>query len=111
MWELWPKGEKQQGQDYSEIPPAVLELEYLRVEPFLTVYGEVEEALEIREDIERLRSDLDSMMRNFTKNVEHVARDLFDKWMQEQLDADHEAIKELQKWREEFTKRHREETT
>ena len=96
-----------QGQDYSEIGRAVLELEYLHVEPFLTVYGEVEAALEIREDIQRLRADLDSMMRNFTKNVELVARDLFDKWVQEQLEADREAIKELQKWREEFTERHR----
>ena len=94
-----------QGQDYSEIGRAVLELEYLRVEPFLTVYGEVEESLEIREDIQRLRSDLDSMMRNFTKNVELVARDLFDKWMREQLDADREAIEELKKWQEEFTER------
>lgn len=94
-----------QGQDYSEVSRAKLELEYLRVEPFLTVYGEVEEGLEIREDIQRLRADLDSMMRNFTKNVEFVARDLFDKWVQEQLEADREAIKDLQKWREEFTKR------
>jgi len=98
-----------QGQDYSEVSRAKLELEYLHVEPFLTVYGEVEEGLEIREDVQRLRADLDSMMRNFTKNVELVARDLFDKWMREQLEADREAIKELQKWREEFTKRYAEE--
>ena len=88
-----------QGQGYSEIGRAVLELEYLRVEPFLTVYGEVEEALEIREDVQRLRSDLDSMMRNFTRNVELVTRDSFDKWMREQLEADREAEKKLQDYR------------
>jgi len=45
-----------QGQDYSELDKAKLELEYLRVEPFLTVYGEVEEALEIKEDVRKLES-------------------------------------------------------
>lgn len=45
-----------QGQDYSELSKAKLELEYLRVEPFLTVYGEVEEALEIKEDVRKLES-------------------------------------------------------
>lgn len=98
-----------QGQDYSELSKTVLELEYLRVEPFLTVYGEVEEALEIKQDIQSLRTDLDSLMRNFTKNVEVVAHDLFDKWMREQLEDDREAIKELQKWREEFTRRYYED--
>lgn len=33
---------------------ATLELEYLKVEPFLTVYREVEESLEIKEDVTRL---------------------------------------------------------
>ncbi|MDH5688051.1 MAG: site-specific integrase [Candidatus Bathyarchaeota archaeon] len=93
-----------QGQDYSEVSRAKLELEYLHVEPFLTVYGEVEESLEIREDVQRLRSDLDSMMRNFTRNVELVARDVFHKWMREQLEADREAMRDMQKWREEFTR-------
>jgi len=99
-----------QGQDYSELSRAKLELEFLRVEPFITVYGEVEESLEIREDIQRLRADLDSMMRNFTKNVEIVARDLFDKWRREQYEADREAQKDLQKWRDEFVKRYERET-
>jgi len=40
-----------QGQDYSELSKAKLELEYLRVEPFLTVYGEVEESIEIKQDV------------------------------------------------------------
>lgn len=98
-----------QGQDYSEIPRAVLELQYLKVEPFITVYGEVEESLEIKQDIQSLRADLDSFMRNFTKNVEIVARDLFDKWLREQYEADRVALKELQEWREDFTRRYREE--
>lgn len=43
-----------QGQDYSELSRAKLELEYLRAEPFLTVYGQVEETIEIQEDVKRL---------------------------------------------------------
>ena len=43
-----------QGQSYSEFSKAVLELEYLRVEPFLTVYGEIEESLEIKQDVAKL---------------------------------------------------------
>ena len=45
------------GQSYSEIDSAKLELEYLRVEPFLTVYGESEEILRIKTDIEKDRDN------------------------------------------------------
>lgn len=45
-----------QGQDYSELSKAKLELEYLRVESFLTVYGKVEESLEIKQDVRKLES-------------------------------------------------------
>jgi len=44
------------GQSYSELSKAKLELEYLRVEPFLTVYGQTEENLEIKEDVRKLES-------------------------------------------------------
>jgi hypothetical protein len=47
-----------QGQDYSELSKAKLELEYLRVEPFLTVYGEVEESLEVKEDVKKLERSI-----------------------------------------------------
>jgi len=43
-----------QGQDYSELSNAKLELEYLRVEPFITVYGKAEESLEIKQDVKKL---------------------------------------------------------
>ena len=43
---------------------AKLELEYLRVEPFLTVYGQVEENLEIKEDVARLESRIVDLNRN-----------------------------------------------
>ena len=44
------------GQEYSELSKAKLELEYLRVEPFLTVYGQNEEALEIKEDVRKMEA-------------------------------------------------------
>lgn len=44
------------GQEYSELSKAKLELEYLRVEPFLTVYGQTEENLEIKEDVRKMEA-------------------------------------------------------
>jgi hypothetical protein len=44
------------GQSYSELNKAKLELEYLRVEPFLTVYGQSKENLEIKEDIRKMET-------------------------------------------------------
>ncbi len=52
------------GQEYSELSKAKLELEYLRVEPFFTVYGQVEENLEIKEDVRRLESRIVDLNRN-----------------------------------------------
>jgi len=52
------------GQSYSELSKAKLELEYLRVEPFLTVYGQVEDNLEIKEDVARLESRIVDLNRN-----------------------------------------------
>ena len=104
-----------QGQDYSEVSRAKLELEYLRVEPFLTVYGEVEESLEIKEDVRKLERrildlnrTIDDLQHTLEGKVESITRRLFDKWLREQYEADREAIKDLQKWREEFNKRYKE---
>ena len=44
-----------QGQSYSELSRAVLELAYLRVEPFVSVFGDLESS-EIKEDVSRLES-------------------------------------------------------
>ncbi|MHC3130202.1 MAG: tyrosine-type recombinase/integrase [Candidatus Bathyarchaeota archaeon] len=44
------------GQEYSELSKAKLELEYLRVEPFLTVYSQTEENLEIKEDVRKMET-------------------------------------------------------
>lgn len=44
------------GQSYSELSKAKLEFEYLRVEPFLTVYGQSKENLEIKEDIRKMET-------------------------------------------------------
>jgi len=55
-----------QGQDYSELSKAKLELEYLRVEPFLTVYGEVEESLEVKEDVRKLEARITQLNREMT---------------------------------------------
>ena len=103
-----------QGQDYSEVPRAVLELQYLRVEPFITVYGEVEESLEIKEDIQRLESrivdlnkevegqkqTIEELTNTLVQKVEQIARHVFPELLKE----DREAIKELEEWRKEFSK-------
>lgn len=56
-----------QGQDYSELSPAKLELEYLRVEPFLTVYGTVEENVEFKEELTKLEGTINLLAK---RNVE-----------------------------------------
>lgn len=56
-----------QGQGYSELSPAKLELEYLRVEPFLTVYGTVEENVEFKEQISKLEGTINLLSK---RNVE-----------------------------------------
>jgi len=56
-----------QGQDYSELSPAKLELEYLRVEPFLTVYGTVEENVEFKQQISKLEGTINLLSK---RNVE-----------------------------------------
>lgn len=44
------------GQSYSELSKAKLELEYLRVEPFLTVYAQNEENMEIKQDLKKMET-------------------------------------------------------
>lgn len=110
-----------QGQDYSELTPAILELEYLKVEPFITVYGEVEESLVIKQDIQRLESrtvdlnkeiegqkqTIEELSKSLVQKVEKIARHIFPELLKE----DREAIEELKKWREEFTRRYKEEVS
>ena len=106
-----------QGQDYSELTPAILELEYLKVEPFLTVYGEVEESLVIKEDIQRLearivdlnkevagqKQTIEELTNTLVQKVEQIARHVFPELLRE----DREAIKELQKWKDQFEGRYK----
>jgi len=98
-----------QGQDYSELSKAKLELEYLRVEPFLTVYGQVEESLEIKEDVKKLERRIldlnrtvDDLQHSLEGRVEEITRRLFEKWMDEYTE-------ELKQARLDFTKRYAEE--
>ena len=55
------------GQEYSELSKAKLELEYLRVEPFLTVYGQNNESLEIREDVKMLEGRIVELNRELAE--------------------------------------------
>jgi len=98
-----------QGQDYSELSKAKLELEYLRVEPFLTVYGEVDESLEIKEDVKKLERrildlnrTIDDLQHSLEGRVEEITRRLFEKWMNEYTE-------ELKQARLDFTKRYEKE--
>lgn len=96
-----------QGQDYSELSKAKLELEYLRVEPFITVYGQIEETLEIKQEIQKLKTQLKTVEDVWFKRVESVAQDLFEKWKKETKDLireEQEAIMDEEKWREQKRK-------
>ena len=62
-----------------------------------------------RVNIEELSKTVDDLSKFMEEKVESVTRKLWEKWLREQYEADQEAIKELQRWREEFTRRYREE--
>ena len=55
------------GQSYSELSPAKLELEYLRVEPYLTVYGEVDENAKTKEEVQNLRQTIGTLSQEISK--------------------------------------------
>jgi len=87
-----------QGQDYSELSPAKLELEYLRVEPYLTVYGTVEENTEVKEQIAKFQTAIDVLSR---KNIEleEGRKKLGQKvqWLTQQVEMQQNVIKQLAK--------------
>jgi len=81
----------------------------LRVEPFLTVYGEVDESLEIKEDVKKLERrildlnrTIDDLQHSLEGRVEEITRRLFEKWMNEYTE-------ELKQARLDFTKRYAKE--
>ena len=59
------------GQSYSELSKAKLELEYLRVEPFLTVYSQNEENIEIKKDVQKMEIRIGDLNREIfeQKNI------------------------------------------
>jgi len=66
------------GQEYSELSKAKLELEYLRVEPFLTVYGQTEESLEIKEDVRKMEArivDLNKEIADHKRTTENFRKE------------------------------------
>ena len=63
-----------QGQDYSELSRAKLELEYLRAEPFLTVYGEIEESLEVKQDVRKLESRIVDLNREVQARNQEIEK-------------------------------------
>lgn len=72
------------GQRYSELTRAKLELEYLRVEPFVTVYGSTEETEEVKGEVLRLRTTVETLSSELEAQK---------KRMEEMVD---EKVKELQ---------------
>ena len=102
------------GQSYSELSRAKLELEYLRVEPFLTVYGEVEESLEVKQDVRKLekiivklnrdveeqKRTIESLSKVMEGKVEEITRKLWQKWLTELKQEELFAIKAEQEKRE-----------
>ena len=103
-----------QGQDYSEFSKAVLELEYLRVEPFLTVYGEVEESLEIKEDVRKLENriaELNNEIRFLRDHIGQIARDAVQMELKMLYGEDYESLQETYRWQKEFMRREREKSS
>jgi len=90
---------------------AVLELEYLRVEPFLTVYGEMEESLEIKEDVRKLENriaELNGEIRFLRDNIGRIARDAVIMELKMLYGEDYESLQETYRWQKEFMRRERE---
>ena len=59
-----------QGQNYSELSFAKLELEYLRVEPFVTIYGEGEEIKKLEAKLEKGTRQLQTIVNGLaTENM------------------------------------------
>jgi hypothetical protein len=86
------------GMKYSEIAPAILEVQYMRVEPYLTVFSATgSEYQKTREEITNLkttvdvlnkrleeqRKTLDSLQAVMDKRVEEITRKLVEKWLKE----------------------------
>ena len=112
-----------QGQDYSELSKAKLELEYLRVEPFLTVYGEAEESLEIKEEVRKLEArtlDLNKeiqeqkiiinqqdklLAETRSQFVKLVDFQIWKDQMEQQIREEQEAFKEKLEWQQEADRR------
>ena len=108
-----------QGQDYSELTRPQLELEYTRVEPYFTVYGEVEESLEfketvrdlnkqimqlnielsgLRDEVKEQRGVIDELSEKLLRKFERVARKHIRKWLWEELTPDElKEVKEAQR--------------
>jgi hypothetical protein len=83
---------------YSEIAPAILEVQYMRVEPYLTVFStSAGEAQRTREEIAKLKTTVDVLNRRLDeqrrklddlqtvmdKRVEKITRKPVEKWLGE----------------------------
>jgi hypothetical protein len=90
------------GMKYSEIAPATLEVQYMRVEPYLTVFSAAAgESAKTKQEISKLKTTIDVLnsrldeqnerikqLHEFMdKKVEDVTKKLFDKWMEEQQEV------------------------
>ena len=101
------------SKEYLEKDITILELEYSKAEPYLTVYGvggtegleKLETELsEVKSRYFDLQEKVNNLTENFTKNVEVVARDLFQRWLKELYGEEQGAIKEKEEWKEEKAK-------
>lgn len=116
-----------QGQDYSELSRAVLELAYLRVEPFVSVFGDSESS-EIKEDVAKLESRIVDLNREIAdqkgsintlkekidyvehqrefwmKRFEEKAQSYIDKQMNELKKEILESDKQQQEWQQGMSK-------
>ena len=101
------------SQEYLEKGLTILELEYSKAEPFLTVYG-----VGGTEGLEAIQTELaewkgkyaDLKVKVDDLSIElKTTQDAFNSWVREQYEADKQALLDLQKWREDFTRRYKEE--
>ena len=84
---------------------------YKQGEPSVMIFGRKEEIASLRKEVEDRNKQLQTLVNGLTADNITLKQKVasLESWIQEQLQADREALRDLQKWREEFMRRQRKE--
>ncbi len=95
------------GMNYSEVSRAKAELEYLRVEPFLTVYSEVEETTGMKEEVSKQGTTIDTLTKRnveINKRLDYFVNSSAEKEAERKV-KDEETAKEIKELKQKTTKK------